>query len=245
MLQTVIQNSMVMLKVYSVYYFSSHKANHFPTHINVQSVCVHYLHILNHPTYCHNLWRHNFEDSAGFNFLLLVTKIWRTSEFVKKLQRKITVNWGNSINILGLEIWNTGWGKFTVQLLVVWFVLERKCAWINVQLISYLILTVYVLVLCDWCHVCHCWYCATDVTCVTVGTLRLMSRVSLKVFHMCDLTTVSTLVPQPHSDFCSLCIKNLALMMCSFYGTRTVGQQQVGWRELRDLKMVYGVRHLL
>jgi hypothetical protein len=33
--------------------------------------------------------------------------------------------------------------------------------------------------------------------------------------------------------------------MCSFYVTKTVRQQQRGWRELRDLQMVYGERHLL
>jgi len=31
---------------------------------------------------------------------------------------KDLVNWGNSIKSMGLEMWNTGWGKFTVQLLV-------------------------------------------------------------------------------------------------------------------------------
>jgi len=60
----------------------------------------------------------------------------------QKVATKATVIWGKSINILGFGIWNTGWGKLTVQLLVVWFVLEWKCAWIYVQLISYLIWTV-------------------------------------------------------------------------------------------------------
>jgi len=33
--------------------------------------------------------------------------------------------------------------------------------------------------------------------------------------------------------------------MCSFYGTKTAGQQHGGWRELRDSQMAYCVRNLL
>jgi len=33
--------------------------------------------------------------------------------------------------------------------------------------------------------------------------------------------------------------------MCSFCGTKTVGQQHRGWREMRESQMVHGVRHLL
>jgi len=29
--------------------------------------------------------------------------------------------------------------------------------------------------------------------------------------------------------------------MCSFYGTKTVGQQHEGWQELRDSQIVYGI----
>jgi len=34
-------------------------------------------------------------------------------------------------------------------------------------------------------------------------------------------------------------------MMCSFYGTKTAGQQHGGWIELRDSQMAYCVRNLL
>jgi len=52
---------------------------------------------------------------------------------------KAAVTRGNSINIMGLEMCSTGWGKFTVQLLVVRYLLEWKTQWTNVQLIWYLI----------------------------------------------------------------------------------------------------------
>jgi len=73
MLQTDTQghtNNMSMLKVYIVFYFPPQKANHYPAHITVLSVCVCWLHILNQLTNCHDILRYTFDSSVGFNFLL-------------------------------------------------------------------------------------------------------------------------------------------------------------------------------
>jgi len=73
-----------------------------------------------------------------------------------------------------------------------------------------------------------------------------MSRVSPKVFHMFDFPTVSTLQHTCSSAAQTLGLPqytNLALIMGSFYGTKTVEQRHGTWWELRNLQMMYGVRH--
>jgi len=81
---------------------------------------------------------------------------------------KNSVNWGNSINIKGLEIWNTGWGKFIVQMSVLGYLLK----WKSVN------------------------ECTANLVCnmerVGVGTAWLMLRLSPKVFHVCDFPTGCT-----------------------------------------------------
>jgi hypothetical protein len=121
-------------------------------------------------------------------------------------------------------MWNSRWGKFTVPPSVLGF-FRVKCQWMNVQLVWYLMWRGQVLVLREWCHICH-------INCFTYVTSPLSSG-------------CSTIIPQLYSDFSSLCIQNHAILMCSFYGTKTVEQQRGGWRELRDSQMVYGVRNLL
>jgi len=78
MLQTDTQahtSNMAMLMVYIVNSFPYPKTNHYLAFITVLSVCVRWLHMLNHLTDCLDI-RDTFEGDVGFNFLLLVTKIW-------------------------------------------------------------------------------------------------------------------------------------------------------------------------
>jgi hypothetical protein len=73
-----------------------------------------------------------------------------------------------------------------------------------------------VLVLRDWCHVCH-------LKCFTCVTSPLSAQ-------------CTTIFPQLQSDFGSLCIQNLAVMMCSFYGRSRLKPDGTRWRTGGEVK---------
>jgi len=78
---------------------------------------------------------------------------------------------------------------------------------------------------------------------IIVGIAWLMSRVSPKVFHMFDFPTLQHTYSSVALRLVLPQYTNLALIMCSFYGSKTVDQRHGSWWELRNLQMMCGVRH--
>jgi hypothetical protein len=89
---------------------------------------------------------------------------------------------------------------------------------------------------------------ALSLESVIVGTARLRSRVSPKVFHVWDFPTVSTVQQHWCSGAQGLWLpmyKSISIIMCLFYGIKIM-VQHLGCRSyLSHTQMVYGARHLM